>query len=73
MHPNVGRDLALLGELNQENGRVAAFLHNRHFNAASSFQIGVVRVPSLEDGRSSKPCPLLTRQLAAISLDLGRA
>ena len=27
----------------------------------------------LEDGRSSKPCPLLTRQLAATSPILGRA
>jgi hypothetical protein len=35
-----------VGAANQVNGRrVSPFLHDRHFRAASSFQIGVVRVP----------------------------
>jgi hypothetical protein len=44
MHPSVRRDLALLRELDQmHGGAYRPFLHDRHFSAASSFQIGVSR------------------------------
>jgi hypothetical protein len=53
------------------------FLDDRHFNAAISFQIGVVRAPpsaiKIEEGRSSKPCPLdqtARRNFARFGADL---
>jgi hypothetical protein len=42
MHPKLKRDLARFGQLDHVHGRqLSPFLHDRHFNAASSFQIGV--------------------------------
>jgi hypothetical protein len=42
MQRRVGRDLPLLRQLDHVHGRqLSPFLHDRHFNAASSFQIGV--------------------------------
>jgi hypothetical protein len=44
MHPSVRRDLALFGQLDQVHGRQYRRVgHERHFSAASSFQIGVLR------------------------------
>jgi hypothetical protein len=42
MNPDVGRDLPLLGQLDHVNWRRIG-LHDRHFNTASSYQIGVLR------------------------------
>jgi hypothetical protein len=44
MHPLIRRDLLRRGQLDHmHRRRVAPFLHDRHFSAASSFQIGVSR------------------------------
>jgi hypothetical protein len=65
VHPNVRCDLPHLGELDHmHRRRISPFLHDRHFSAASSFQIGVSR--GQRDG--------IERQggsgLAAMALDL---
>jgi hypothetical protein len=44
MYPRIGRDLALVRELDQcTDGEYRGVRHDRHFSAASSFQIGVSR------------------------------
>lgn len=47
MHPRIRRDLALLRKLNYVNGGAyRPFLHDPHFNAASSFENrGAARTP----------------------------
>jgi hypothetical protein len=58
MHPLVGRHLPRLGQQSGTSGAQRPFLHDRHFSAASSFQIGVYRGRRMEVQAAKLLCVL---------------